>query len=117
MGNHETDHHRDGLRRPRNRFRRDGQPVDVRRDFAPPAAVLRELHGLLTRNRDRLFLLGMRDAEMTKYTANAMRSSRISIMNEIASLEAERKEGAEGGWTAGRGDFSAGSSAAVAASR
>lgn len=45
-----------------------------------------ELYGPLLRNHDRLLFMGVRDAEMTKYAANAMLATRISFMNEIASL-------------------------------
>ena len=45
-----------------------------------------ELYGPLLRNHDRMLFMGVRDAEMTKYAANAMLATRISFMNEIASL-------------------------------
>ena len=47
---------------------------------------MRELYGPLLRNHDRMLFMGVRDAEMTKYAANAMLATRISFMNEIASL-------------------------------
>jgi len=37
-------------------------------------------------SRDRLLFMGVRDAEMTKYAANAMLATRISFMNEVANL-------------------------------
>jgi len=45
-----------------------------------------ELYGPLLRNHDRMLFMGVRDAEMTKYAANAMLATRISFMNEIANL-------------------------------
>lgn len=47
---------------------------------------MRELYGPLLRNHDRLLFMGVRDAEMSKYAANAMLATRISFMNEIAAL-------------------------------
>jgi UDPglucose 6-dehydrogenase len=47
---------------------------------------LRALYAPFTRNHDRLLAMGVRDAEMTKYAANAMLATRISFMNEIAGL-------------------------------
>lgn len=44
------------------------------------------LYGPYLRSSDRLMFLGVRDAEMTKYAANAMLATKISFMNEIANL-------------------------------
>lgn len=53
-----------------------------------PQAIeqLRALYAPFIRNRERLLVMGLRDAEMTKYAANAMLATRISYMNEIANL-------------------------------
>jgi UDPglucose 6-dehydrogenase len=48
--------------------------------------AMRELYADFTRSHDRLLVMGVRDAEMTKYVANAMLATRISFMNEIANL-------------------------------
>jgi UDPglucose 6-dehydrogenase len=45
-----------------------------------------ELYAPYLRASDRLLTMGVRDAEMTKYAANAMLATRISFMNEIANL-------------------------------
>ncbi len=45
-----------------------------------------ELYAPYLRSSDRLITMGLRDAEMTKYAANAMLATRISFMNEIANL-------------------------------
>jgi UDPglucose 6-dehydrogenase len=51
--------------------------------------VLRELYAPFQRNHERLVLMDIRSAELTKYAANAMLATRISFMNEMANL-AER---------------------------
>ncbi|MDH4134944.1 MAG: UDP-glucose/GDP-mannose dehydrogenase family protein, partial [Gammaproteobacteria bacterium] len=48
--------------------------------------VLHELYMPFTRNHERILYMGVREAEMTKYAANAMLATRISFMNEIAGL-------------------------------
>lgn len=50
------------------------------------ARIVRELYAPFTRNHERTLLMGLEDAEMTKYAANAMLATRISFMNEIADL-------------------------------
>jgi UDPglucose 6-dehydrogenase len=47
---------------------------------------LTELYSPYLRSSDRLMFMGVRDAEMTKYAANAMLATKISFMNEIANL-------------------------------
>ncbi|MEE8058178.1 MAG: UDP-glucose/GDP-mannose dehydrogenase family protein [Pseudomonadales bacterium] len=44
------------------------------------------LYGPYLRSSDRLMFMGIKDAEMTKYAANAMLATKISFMNEIAGL-------------------------------
>jgi UDPglucose 6-dehydrogenase len=51
--------------------------------------VLRGLYAPLQRNHERILLMDVRSAELTKYAANAMLATRISFMNELANL-AER---------------------------
>lgn len=51
--------------------------------------LLRELYAPFQRNHERLVLMDIKSAELTKYAANAMLATRISFMNEIANL-AER---------------------------
>jgi len=48
--------------------------------------VMSALYAPFIRNRPRTMFMGIRDAEMTKYAANAMLATKISFMNEIASL-------------------------------
>lgn len=49
-------------------------------------ATMRDLYAPFNRNHERTIFMGIREAEMTKYAANAMLATRISFMNEIANL-------------------------------
>ena len=49
-------------------------------------AKLRELYAPFNRNRDKIVMMDVKSAELTKYAANAMLATKISFMNEIASL-------------------------------
>jgi UDPglucose 6-dehydrogenase len=60
--------------------------VVVGTDSDAAAEIMRTLYAPFTRNHERLIRMGVRDAEMTKYAANAMLATRISFMNEIANL-------------------------------
>ena len=51
--------------------------------------LLRELYAPFQRNRERVMVMSVRSAELTKYAANAMLATRISFMNDLANL-AER---------------------------
>ena len=51
--------------------------------------VMRELYAPFQRSHERLQVMDIRSAELTKYAANAMLATRISFMNELALL-AER---------------------------
>src|SRR5688572_17112036 len=53
------------------------------------AALLRTLYEPFNRNHDRLIVMDVRSAELTKYAANAMLATKISFMNELANV-AER---------------------------
>ncbi|MGV8992373.1 MAG: UDP-glucose dehydrogenase family protein [Thiobacillus sp.] len=55
-------------------------------DSEQATAFLRQLYAPFQRNRDRLTVMDVRSAELTKYAANAMLATRISFMNELAIL-------------------------------
>ncbi|MDO8263142.1 MAG: UDP-glucose/GDP-mannose dehydrogenase family protein [Gallionella sp.] len=51
--------------------------------------IMREMYAPFQRNHERLMVMDIKSAELTKYAANAMLATRISFMNELANL-AER---------------------------
>jgi UDPglucose 6-dehydrogenase len=51
--------------------------------------LMRELYAPFNRNHDKVIVMDVRSAELTKYAANCMLATKISFMNEIANL-AER---------------------------
>ncbi|MCP5420601.1 MAG: UDP-glucose/GDP-mannose dehydrogenase family protein [Gammaproteobacteria bacterium] len=76
-------------------FLKEGAAVD---DFMRPDRIIvgvgddrarelmQELYAPFNRNHQRLIFMGIRDAELTKYAANAMLATKISFMNEMANL-------------------------------
>ena len=48
--------------------------------------VLREVYAPFNRNHDKIIVMDVRSAELTKYAANCMLATKISFMNEIAGL-------------------------------
>ena len=55
-------------------------------DDATAIDLMRELYAPFQRNHERLTLMDVKSAELTKYAANAMLATRISFMNELANL-------------------------------
>ncbi|MNZ25845.1 UDP-glucose 6-dehydrogenase YwqF [compost metagenome] len=51
--------------------------------------VMRELYAPFNRNHEKIIVMDVRSAELTKYAANCMLATKISFMNEMANL-AER---------------------------
>jgi len=76
-------------------FLKEGAAVD---DFMKPDRIIvgcddeqaalnmRALYAPFQRNHERLIIMDIRSAELTKYAANAMLATRISFMNELANL-------------------------------
>jgi UDPglucose 6-dehydrogenase len=76
-------------------FLKEGAAVD---DFMRPDRIvigadneqaiqlMRALYAPFQRNHERLLVMDIRSAELTKYAANAMLATRISFMNELANL-------------------------------
>jgi UDPglucose 6-dehydrogenase len=52
-------------------------------------AMLRSVYAPFQRTHERLLIMDVRSAELTKYAANAMLATRISFMNELANLADE----------------------------
>jgi UDPglucose 6-dehydrogenase len=63
--------------------------IVVGADNPRTAELLRNLYEAFNRNRDRMIVMDVRSAELTKYAANAMLATKISFMNELANV-AER---------------------------
>ena len=63
--------------------------VVVGSDDPQATQTMRTLYAPFQRNHERLLVMDLRSAELTKYAANAMLATRISFMNELANL-AER---------------------------
>ncbi|MRD55469.1 nucleotide sugar dehydrogenase [Betaproteobacteria bacterium LSUCC0115] len=55
-------------------------------DSARAIDVMRQIYAPFQRNHDKLMVMDVRSAELTKYAANAMLATRISFMNELANL-------------------------------
>jgi UDPglucose 6-dehydrogenase len=63
--------------------------IVVGTDNPRTAELLRLLYDPFTRSREKLMVMDVRSAELTKYAANAMLATKISFMNELANI-AER---------------------------
>ncbi|MDY7570130.1 UDP-glucose/GDP-mannose dehydrogenase family protein [Pseudomonas sp. CCC4.1] len=48
--------------------------------------VMRELYAPFNRNHEKIILMDIRSAELTKYAANCMLATKISFMNEMSNL-------------------------------
>ncbi|MEO0366725.1 MAG: UDP-glucose/GDP-mannose dehydrogenase family protein [Pseudomonadota bacterium] len=63
--------------------------IIVGTDNTRSADLMRALYEPFNRNHEKLIVMDVRSAELTKYAANAMLATKISFMNELANL-AER---------------------------
>ena len=55
-------------------------------DSAVAIEKLKKLYAPFNRNHERIVVMDVRSAELTKYAANAMLATKISFMNEIANI-------------------------------
>jgi UDPglucose 6-dehydrogenase len=60
--------------------------IVVGADSARAVDLLKVLYAPFNRNHERIVLMDVRSAELTKYAANAMLATKISFMNEIANI-------------------------------
>ncbi|MFW5454065.1 UDP-glucose dehydrogenase family protein [Thioalkalivibrio sulfidiphilus] len=60
--------------------------VVVGTDNPRTAELMRALYAPFNRSHDRVIVMDVRSAELTKYAANAMLATKISFMNELANL-------------------------------
>ncbi len=60
--------------------------VIVGTDNVRTAKLLETLYAPFARSREKMIVMGVRSAEMTKYAANCMLATKISFMNEVANI-------------------------------
>ena len=60
--------------------------VVIGTDNPRTSALMKELYHPFMPNKDRMLIMDIRSAEMTKYAANSMLATKISFMNEMARL-------------------------------
>lgn len=60
--------------------------VVVGTDNVRTAELLRTLYAPYARSREKMIVMGIRSAEMTKYAANCMLATKISFINEVANI-------------------------------
>ena len=60
--------------------------IIVGTDNVRTAELLKAMYAPFNRNHDRLYVLDVRSAELTKYAANAMLATKISFMNELSNI-------------------------------
>ncbi len=60
--------------------------VIVGTENAKSAEMLKALYSPFARSREKLIIMGVRSAEMTKYAANCMLATKISFINEVANI-------------------------------
>lgn len=60
--------------------------VVVGTDNVRVAELLKTLYAPFARSREKMIIMGVRSAEMTKYAANCMLATKISFINEMANI-------------------------------
>lgn len=76
-------------------FLKEGSAIDdcmkpdriiIGTDSEAAESVMHELYDPLSRSRDRMIVMDVRSAELTKYAANCMLATKISFINELSNL-------------------------------
>ncbi len=76
-------------------FLKEGAAIDdfmkpdriiVGTDNTKTSELLKELYAPFNRNHERVIVMDIRSAELTKYAANAMLATKISFMNELSNI-------------------------------
>ena len=62
--------------------------IVVGTDNPKAEAILRELYAPFNRNHEKLLCMDVRSSELTKYAANSMLATKISLMNELSNVAA-----------------------------
>jgi UDPglucose 6-dehydrogenase len=60
--------------------------VVIGTDSSRAIELMRQMYEPFTRSRERLIVMDVRSAELTKYAANAMLATKISFMNELSGI-------------------------------
>ncbi len=60
--------------------------VIIGTDNVRTAKLLETLYAPFARSRDKMIVMGIRSAEMTKYAANCLLATKISFINEVANI-------------------------------
>ncbi len=60
--------------------------VVIGADYGRAAHIMRDLYGPFQLSRDRMLIMDRKSAELTKYAANVMLATKVSLMNELSNV-------------------------------